>query len=105
MVAGQGRATQCDLGVGAAGRVEGAGEQVAQVHDQIGRLRAQVGQHGFKGEQVAMGVGEDGDAHQTALTARSVMASTCALAQSTSGNVSSPSRRTRDSSVPAMTIA
>ena len=76
MVAGDGGAAERNLRVGAASRVEGAGDQIAQVHDQIGcSLGAQVGQHGFEGEQVAVSVGKDGNAHQSAPIARLVTAS------------------------------
>ncbi len=55
MVAGQGRVPQRDLRIGAAGRIERTSEQVAQVHDQVGRLRTQVCQNGFECEQRAPG--------------------------------------------------
>ena len=64
MVAGERRAAQRHLGVGGPGRVKGAADQVAQVHHQVGRLRPQVGQHGVKGEQVAVGVDDGGDVHR-----------------------------------------
>ena len=63
MVAGHGGAAERHLGVGAAGWVERAGGEVAQVDDEVGRGRAQVGDHGQEGEKVAVSVGKDGDAH------------------------------------------
>ena len=64
MVASQGRASQRDLHISAAHRVEGAGGQVAEVDDEVGRQRTHVSQYGFQGEQVAVNVSEDGNAHQ-----------------------------------------
>ena len=63
MISGHGGTAERYLYVGAAGRIERTGSEVAQINDEIWRSRAQIGDHGLEGEKVAVGVGKNGDAH------------------------------------------
>ena len=54
------RAHEC---IGDGGGLQRAGEMVAQINDQIGRLCAKVRLHGFEGAQIPVNIGEHGDPH------------------------------------------
>jgi len=64
------------------GRPERAGDAVAEVDDDVGAAaRAQVMEHGFEGEDVAVDVGDDGDPHEGVLAGGGGMAKGTATAE------------------------
>lgn len=50
--------------VGGFGGPEGAGEEVAEIDDRVNAAVGDVGENGFEGGQIAMDVGDGGEAHR-----------------------------------------